>query len=158
MIFFTICMINENVEDKKAWEDIGFKPLESEYKVHCESRPDILFWRTTQDNKPAWDEVQKVLPKLFVAAGPRELTVPGELLDTYEHQVITGEKLCFTIGSRLEGIMPPPDWEAYRVDGGLPTFEQVKAVAGCIYRYLLNDAHREREEWCGHMSSVVGQM
>jgi len=82
--------------------------------------------------------------------------VPDTLSDIYERQLIVGEGLYFTIGSRISGKVANPDWEAYRSNGQLSREEQVKTVAGSVYRFLLQDVFRETAEWCGHMSSVVG--
>lgn len=36
--------------------------------------------------------------------------------------------------------------------------ESLKYMVDTIYRYILREAIKENEEWCGHFSSVVGRM
>lgn len=104
--------------------------------------------------------VRQLRPKLFVVADNCEqrINIPGGLVEIYDAQVIAGEGVCFTVGSSIQGKIAVPDWQVHRSYGRLSREVQIKAVAGSVYRYLLEDVFRETAEWCGHMSSVVGPM
>lgn len=144
-------------EDKNAWEDVGFKLVETGAELEPGQRPDVLFWRWPREHvAPKWQSVKHLLPKLFITVSNHKISMPDTLSDIYEQQLITVEGTYFTIGSRIQGIVAVPVWEAYRGSGQLHRAEQVQAIAGSIYRYLLQDVFRETAEWCGHMSSVVG--
>lgn len=45
------------------------------------------------------------------------------------------------------------DWQSYYTSD-----ESLQYMADTIYRYILREAIKENEEWCGHFSSVVGRM
>lgn len=144
-------------QDRNAWEDVGFKLVETGAELDPGQRPDVVFWRWSQeDSLLKWQSVKRLLPKLYVTFGNHEISAPDTLSDIYKQQLIVVEGTYFTIGSRIQGKVDVPDWEAYRSNGQLPRTEQLKAVAGSIYRFLLQDVFRETAEWCGHMSSVVG--
>lgn len=150
---FTVYAPNCTKEDRNAWEDVSFQLVEMETLRDPEKRPDVVFWRWSGDFEAMQKQVESILPKLYVIVSSNVLPAPDTLSAIYERQVICGESIYFTIGSKIEGKVSVPDWEACRSDGQLA---QIKAVAGTIYRYLLEDVFRETAEWCGHMSSVVG--
>lgn len=147
--------------DLAAWEDVGFKVETSAAHAPGE-RQDVVFFGVCprEDISSKWQTIGQLHPKLFVMAGNCEQTInmPGRLPEVYDAQVISGEDVCFTIGSSIQGKVTVPDWEACRSDGQLSREAQIKAIAGAVYRYLLEDVFRETMEWCGHMSSVVGPM
>ncbi len=148
-------------QDLEAWEDTGFKIIEAISRLEQGQELDVLFRRWKEDSiNQHWQTVKDLLPKLFVLAGNHEVVVPDYLSEIYERQLISGEGICFTIGSRLQGKVAAPDWEAYRNRGKdrLSQPEQIKAMADSIYRFLLQDVFREMAEWCGHTFSVVGPM
>jgi hypothetical protein len=147
-------------EDVSAWEDTGFRLVESGTWDDPEQRPDVFLWHWAQAEDMPVQIILSLLPKLFIVvnAPGDKVTIPGELADIFSIQIITGESILFTIGSRLQGLAAVPDWDAYRGHAAITREEQIKAVSGSIYRYLLEDVIRETAEWCGHMSSVVGQM
>ncbi len=147
--------------DLAAWEDVGFK-VETTAKHSPGEQPDAMFfWSCSQENiSTNWRLVNQLRPKMFVIADncEQKINMPGGLLEIYDTQVIAGEDVYFTIGSSIQGKIAVPDWPAHRLDGRLSREVQIKAVAGSVYRYLLEDVFRETAEWCGHMSSVVGPM
>lgn len=153
---FTVYAPDCTKDDGNAWEDVSFQLVEMEAAWDPEKRPDVVFWRWAGDFEAKQKQVESILPKLYVIASSDELPASDTLSDLYERQTIPGENICFTIGSKIEGKVPVPDWEACRSGGRISETEQIKAVAGVIYRYLLEDVFRETAEWCGHMSSVVG--
>ncbi len=153
---FTVYAPNCTKDDRHAWEDVSFQLVEIETGWDPEKRPDVVFWRWPGDFKAKQKQAESILPKLYVIVSSNELPAPDNLSALYERQVICGEGIYFIIGSKIDGKVSVPDWEASRSDGQLAETEQIKAVAGTIYRYLLEDVFRETAEWCGHMSSVVG--
>lgn len=153
---FTVYAPNCTEDDRNAWEDVSFQLVEMETGWDPEKRPDVVFWRWSGDFEAKQKQVESILPKLYVIVSSNELPAPDTLSAIYERQVIRGEGIYFTIGSKLEGKVSAPDWEACRSGGQPAETEQIKAVAGAVYRYLLEDVFRETAEWCGHMSSVVG--
>lgn len=157
---FTIVAPHCAVEDVSAWEDTSFKLAESGTWDDPEQRPDVFLWHWSQAEDLPVQMILSLLPKLYVvmSAPGDKVSTPGELADIFSIQTITGDSILFTIGSRLQGLAAVPDWDAYRGYGAITRNEQIKAVSGSIYRYLLEDVIRETAEWCGHMSSVVGQM
>lgn len=146
-----------------AWEKEDFKITTGpEPGPPPETETDVVYWYWDggENNGGAkWEVVRRLRPKLFVIAAQQKITaVPGDLSAIYERQAIPGEKICFTIGSKLPEKVTAPDWQVVRQGVPLSRTEQVQVLAGAIYRYLLQDVFRETAEWCGHMSSVVGQM
>jgi len=142
-----------------AWEDVGFKLTVTDIDNLDEQRPDVIVWRRQQADKTTmWQMVNSLLPKVFVivCADDKEMTWPESLVEIYDSQAIFGESFCFNVGSKIQGKVAVPDWDANRTGGQLSQEDEIKALAGSIYRYLLEDVFRETAEWCGHMSSVVG--
>jgi hypothetical protein len=95
---------------------------------------------------------------VIIGDSGEKITVPEELSEIYSLQSFSGADTGFTICSRLEGQVAVPEWDLYGSQGAITREEEIKAAAGSIYRYLLEDVIRETAEWCGHMSSVVGHM
>ena len=157
---FTIVAPNSAVEDLCAWEDTSFKLVENGIWDDPEQGPDVFLWHWAQAEDMPVQTILSLLPKLYivVSALGDKVTIPGELAGIFSVQIITGDSILFTVGSRLQGLAAIPDWDAYRSHAAITREEQIKAVSGTIYRYLLEDVIRETAEWCGHMSSVVGQM
>jgi hypothetical protein len=157
---FTIVAPNCAGEDTSAWENTSFKLVDKETWDDPEQRPDVFLWHWTQIENMPVQMILSLLPKLYIvmSSPSDEITIPAELADIFSIHSFTGDSACFTIGSRLQGRAAVPDWDAYRGPGVITREEQIKAVSGSIYRYLLEDVIRETAEWCGHMSSVVGQM
>lgn len=148
-------------EDLNAWEDAGFKLVETTDVNDPELRPDVIMCCPSRENDIPWNLIRSLLPKLFILAGSNGLkpAIPGDLSEMFSLQMIAGENVCFTIGSSIQGRVAAPDWESYRESSGpITRKEQIKAFAGSVYRFLLQDVFRETAEWCGHMSSVVGPM
>lgn len=143
-----------------AWEDTSFKLVEAGTWDDPEQRPDVFLWHWSKGNDLPFREVLSLLPKLLVIIGDRgeKITVPEELSEIYSRQSFSGEDTCFIICSRLEGQVAVPEWDLHGSRGAITREEEIKAAAGSIYRYLLEDVIRETAEWCGHMSSVVGHM
>lgn len=157
---FTIVAPNCTREDLNLWEDTSFKLMDAEeFRDNPEQRPDIFLWHCSQEDMPG-QMILSLLPKLFVVMGAPgdEVPIPGELAEIFSIQHIAADSIHFAIGSRIQDLAAVPDWEAYRRHSTITHEEQIKAAAGSIYRYLLEDVIRETAEWCGHMSSVVGQM
>ena len=157
---FTIVAPNCAGIDISAWEDTSFKLVESGTWDDPEQGPDVLLWHWSQEKDLPVKMILSLFPKLYViiSSPGDEITIPGQLADIFSLHIITGDSILFTIGSRLQGLAAVPDWDAYRGHAVITREEQIKAVSGSIYRYLLEDVIRETAEWCGHMSSVVGQM
>lgn len=157
---FTVVAPNCAGEDVSAWEDTSFRLVESVIWDDPEQGPDVLLWHWSQKKDLPVKMILSLFPKLYViiSSPGDEITIPGELADIFSLQIITGDSVLFTIGSRIQGLAAVPDWDAYRGHEDITREEQIKAVSGSIYRYLLEDVIRETAEWCGHMSSVVGQM
>lgn len=155
---FTVTAIGCAGEDLFAWEDVGFKPVENCSGTNRDNCPDVVLLRVIQDQQTEWKAVESLLPKVYVVLARSELLPPVTLSDIYEHQLITAKDICFNIGSSLQGKVAVPDWEAFSRGGLLTGNERIKAVAGSVYRFLLEDVFRETAEWCGHMSSVVGPL
>ena len=105
----------------------------------------------------AWAEIKYLFPRVLVILSEQEIPFPEEISEIYNRYCFAGKSgLVFSIGSTLEGKIEEPDWEAYHFGDQPARTEEIKAVAGSLYRYLLLDVFRETAEWCGHMSSVVG--
>jgi hypothetical protein len=147
-------------EDTSAWEDTSFKLVEAGTLDDPEQNPDVFLWRWSNENNLPVQTILSLLPKLLVIISDKgeEITFAEELLEIYSLQSFSGEDIYFTICSRLQGEVAVPDWDLYGNRGTITREEQIKAAAGSIYRYLLEDVIRETAEWCGHMSSVVGHM
>jgi hypothetical protein len=157
---FTIVAPKSSVEDLCVWEDTSFKLVEKGTWDDPEQGPDVFLWHWAQAEDMPVQMILSLLPKLFivVSAPVDKVSIPGELADIFSIQIMAGDSILFTIGSRLQGLADVPDWDAFRGHAAITREEQIKAVSGSIYRYLLEDVIRETAEWCGHMSSVVGQM
>lgn len=157
---FTIVAPNSAMKDLCAWEDTSFKLVESGTWDDPEQGPDVFLWHWSQKKDLPVQMILSLFPKLYViiSSPGDEITIPGELAEIFSVHSFAGDSTCFTIGSRLQGEAAVPDWEACRSLAALTREEQMKAAAGSIYRCLLEDVIRETAEWCGHMSSVVGQM
>lgn len=143
-----------------AWEDASFKLVEAGSWDTPEQWPDVFLWRWSKENDLPVQEVLSLLPRLLVIISDRGeiITVPEDLSEIYSRQSFAGEDTGFTICSRLQGQVAVPQWDLYGSQGAITREEEIKAAAGSIYRYLLEDVIRETAEWCGHMSSVVGHM
>lgn len=159
---FTVIAPDCGKEYTGAWEDTSFKLVEAGTWDDQEQRPDIFLWHWSKEKDLPVREVLSLLPKLLVIISDRgdKITLAEDLLDIYSLQSFSGEDTGFTICSRLEGEVAVPDWDFYKNSSqdDITREEQIKAAAGSIYRYLLEDVIRETAEWCGHMSSVVGHM
>lgn len=164
---FTVCAPGCARQDLAAWESEGFKAVDLEtgaaWENKIDNEIDVIFWfMEEKDSEANWQLVRRLLPKLYIIAGIKEAAAPFDLSEIYERQVIAGEGVYFTVGSKLQGKVAEPAWEACRAGtsagGPLSRPEQIKIFAGSVYRYLLQDVFRETAEWCGHMSSVVGPM
>ena len=154
---FTIVAPNCAGEDISTWEDTSFRLAESGTWDDPEQGPDVFLWHWSQEEGLPVQMILSLLPKLYIIiSNPGdEVTTPGELAEIFSIQIIAGDSILFTIGSRLQGLAAVPDWAAYQGHAAITREEQIKAVSGSIYRYLLEDVIRETAEWCGHMSSVV---
>ncbi len=157
---FTVIAPGSAGEYANAWEDTSFKLVEDGTWNDPEQRPDVFLWRWSKNNELPDQMILSLLPKLLVIISDRgeKITVPEELSEIYNRQSFSGEDTGFTICSRLEGEVTVPYWDLYKSNSAITREEQIKAAAGSIYRYLLEDVIRETAEWCGHMSSVVGHM
>lgn len=157
---FTVVAPNSDREYVSAWEDTSFKLVDNGTWDDPEQGPDVFLWRWSQKKDMPVQMILSLFPKLYVIISTPgdKVTIPGELADIFSLHIITGDSIHFTIGSRIQGEAAVPDWAAYRSHAAITREEQIKAVSGSIYRYLLEDVIRETAEWCGHMSSVVGQM
>lgn len=148
-------------EDLNVWEDAGFKLADETNPDNPELRPDIILNCASRTGEIPWQVIRKLVPRVLILTGSaaQKTVFPGDLSGLYNIQVIKGESICFTICSSIQGQVETPDWAAYRSnEGPITRQEQIKALAGSIYRFLLQDVFRETAEWCGHMSSVVGPM
>ncbi|MTI83112.1 MAG: hypothetical protein FH756_04245 [Firmicutes bacterium] len=143
-------------EKKRVWEDMGFKIIGGKDLGSERQNLDVFFWCWSKQDNEVWKSIKKMLPKVLVITGRRGIAWPKDLSGLYEPQMIIGNKLSFTLGSKIEGKVKVPDWQTYVINGLLTDVGEVKALAGSVYRFLLEDVMRENEEWCGHMSSVVG--
>lgn len=155
---FTVVTVDCLKDEKKVWEDMGFVLTGDKILYDKSQCPDVIFCHWPSQDNTVWEPVRKALPKVLVITGDRGIAFPGYLSRIYDKQVINGKDLSFTLGSRIRGQVTVPDWKAYAVNGVLTVAGQIKALAGSVYRFLLEDIIRENEEWCGHMSSVVGPM
>jgi len=139
---------------RTAWMEVGFKLMES--VDNNTGQPDVYLWQWCKaDNEIHRQSVDRMQPKVFIIIANSGKQIPESLLQVYRQQVIRGETSCFTIGTTIEGKVAVPDWNAYRLEGRLDYGEELKTLAGSIYRFLLEDIFRETADWCGHMSSVV---
>jgi hypothetical protein len=148
-------------EDLNVWEDAGFKLADGTSLDNPELRPDVILSYASQAGEIPWQVIRKLAPRVLILTGSaaQKPVFPGDLSRLYNIQVIKEESICFTICSSIQGQVETPDWEAYHTGNGpITRQEQIKALAGSIYRFLLQDVFRETAEWCGHMSSVVGPM
>lgn len=153
---FTVKAVGCTGEDLFLWEDVGFEQAQKYDEANRGLYPDVALIRLKQGQQSEWQIVESLFPKLYVVLSSSELPPPAGLREIYEPQFIAAKDFCFSIGSRLPGRVAVPDWEAHTHNGILTADNQVKAVAGSVYRFLLEDVFRETAEWCGHMSSVVG--
>ncbi len=148
-------------EDLNVWEDAGFKLFDETSQDDPALRPDVILSYASRAGEIPWQLISKLMPKILILTGSVEQkpVFPDGLSGLFNLQVIKGENTCFTIGSSIQGQIAAPDWEAYRAGAGQITRqEQTQALAGSVYRFLLQDLFRETAEWCGHMSSVVGPL
>ncbi|HOV79741.1 MAG TPA: hypothetical protein PK728_06490 [Bacillota bacterium] len=152
---FTILAAECAEQELQAWQDVGFM-LAATAAAGEGHPPDVILLQLVEWHKTAWQLVGSMLPKLYVVLSRREIQPPAMFSGIYDHQFIAGKGICFNIGSRLQGTVTVPDWEVFGSGATLTVAEQIKAVAGSVYRFLLEDIFRETAEWCGHMSSVVG--
>lgn len=152
---FTVCAAECAGQELQAWLDVGFI-LQTDGGAAEKNSPDVVLFGLAGEHKTAWQLVGSMLPRVYVILSSREMPPPDKFSGIYEHQFIAGKGISFNIGSRLQGKVAVPDWEAFSSGAPLTEAEQIKAVAGSVYRYLLEDVFRETAEWCGHMSSVVG--
>jgi len=145
-------------EDLRAWQDAGFQIAEPGLKQDPGQRPDLVLRRHwPEQGQLAWAEIKYLFPRVLVILSEQEIPFPEEISEIYNRYCFAGKSgLVFSIGSTLEGKIEEPDWEAYHFGDQPARTEEIKAVAGSLYRYLLLDVFRETAEWCGHMSSVVG--
>ncbi len=143
-------------EEKKVWEDMGFKIIGENELDNEKQNLDVFFGCWSKNDNEVWKYIKKMLPEMLVIKGCRGIVLSKELSGVYENQEIIENKLSFTLDSKIEGKVKVPDWQTYAVNGLLTDVGEVKALAGSVYRFLLEDVMRENEEWCGHMSSVVG--
>ncbi len=143
-----------------AWENTGFNLVEAGTLDEPGQRPDVFLWHWSGENDLPVPAVLSLLPRLIVIVCARgeQITISPDLSEIYSLQSFAGRDTGFTICSRLEGEVSVPDWNLYSNEGEISREEQIKAVAGAVYRFLLEDVIRETAEWCGHMSSVVGHM
>lgn len=143
-----------------AWENTGFNLVEAGILDEPGQRPDVFLWHWSGENDLPVPAVLSLLPRLIVIVCARgeQITISPDLSEIYNLQSFAGRDTGFTICSRLEGEVSVPDWNLYSNEGEISREEQIKAVAGAVYRFLLEDVIRETAEWCGHMSSVVGHM
>lgn len=157
---FTVIAPGSAGEYANAWEDTSFKLVEAGSWDDPEQWPDVFLWRWSKENDLPVKEILSLLPRLLVIISDRgeKIIVPEELSEVYSLQSFSGEDTGFTICSRLQGQVAVPQWDLYGSQSAITREEQIKAAAGSIYRYLLEDVIRETAEWCGHMSSVVGHM
>lgn len=142
------------------WEDNGFTPTAHNPQDQRELGLDVFLWHQFRQKHLPTGTILSLLPKLVVIIGHKDnhVSFPPDLLEIYNQQSFTSRNLNFTIGSRLEGRVRVPDWDATGTGHETTREEQIQAAAGTIYRFLLEDVIRETAEWCGHMSSVVGHL
>jgi hypothetical protein len=143
-------------EWKAIWEEAGFVFLDAAPAVD-EQPPDLLLHLSPVANPHLfWQQARSMRPKLILIADNAWYEIPDDAKDMFDRQEISGEAVCFTVASRLEGLISVPVWEMYRQDGFLSQPAQMSALAGAVYRFLLTDVMRETFEWCGHTFSVLG--
>lgn len=143
-------------EYNSIWTDCGFIPV-SDLAMCKEQPPDVIV-SYGMPAAPAdfWQTAKAARSKIVMVAAASFHCLPEEARDMYEEQRIEGEGLCFMLATRLEGEIPCPVWDMYRVNSQLSEPIQHKVMADTLYRYLLNDVLRETFEWCGHTFSVLG--
>lgn len=143
------------------WFDAGFSVIGAGEKAAGEAafRPDVVFWPESEgSSEKVWQIAGTLCPALVVVllTGRTVPEMPADLGDVYNRQVLGGKGVNFWVASRLEGQLDPPDWDAYRSGDALTVYDQIKALAGSVYRLLLEELFRETREWCGHTFSVLG--
>lgn len=143
---------------RKIWQDAGFQLGERQQAGSPLQRPDLALRRFgPEQGQDAWDELKDLLPRVFVILSEQELSFPEDISAVYTRRSFAGRSgQVFTVGSTLEEMIAEPDWQAYHFGEQPAGTEEMAAVAGSLYQYLLRDLFRETAEWCGHMSSVVG--
>jgi len=152
---FSLFTYNCSEEETKAWEDMGFVVIKHQDLVDYKPL-DVIFGHLSGKDDAFWGSIKDIMPKVLVITGHQAIEFPGCLSRLYERQVICGRTVSFSLGSIIDGKVKEPDWETRAVEGVLTTAGQVKDLAGAVYSFLLEDIIRENEDWCGHMSSVVG--
>ncbi len=155
---FTLEASNCSEGDRRIWQDAGFQLAEPQSAGNPLQRPDLALRRLWPEQKQvAWDELERLLPRVFVIFSEQEIPFPSSISAVYTRRCFAGKSgQVFTVGSTLEEMVAEPVWEAYRFGDQPAGTEEMEAVAGSLYQYLLLDLFRETAEWCGHMSSVVG--
>lgn len=143
-------------EYRLLWSDCGFTPVSD--LAMCEDQPPdvIVAYGAPGDPATFWQTAKAARSKIVLVPDLSFHRLPETARDMYEEQHIAGEGLCFSLATRLEGELPLPVWDMYRVNGKLGEMTQHKVMADTLYRYLLNDILRETFEWCGHTFSVLG--
>jgi hypothetical protein len=156
---FSICFYSCPEEEMKAWKDTGFICTDTCEIIENRQFPDVICGNCRLESPvPLWDLIEKARPKVVIINAEPGIVFPHRLSRLYNQQVIHGKGVSFIAGSKLQGKIPVPDWYRYAFNGILTTEARIKALAGAVYKFLLEDLMRENEEWCGHMSSVVGPM
>ncbi len=160
MRLFTFIAPGCGEEDISAWQNTSFKLVEEGAWDEPGQWPDLFLWHWRKEKELPVATILSLLPRLVVIISDpdEQIIVSQKLSEIYSLQSFAGRDTCFAICSRLEGEVAVPDWNLYSDQGEITREEQLKAAAGAVYRFLLEDVIRETAEWCGHMSSVVGHM
>lgn len=148
---FTAITVNCSDDENEGWVSMGFEVVASGVLF-----PDAVFFHLPTPGSIQWESIKKVMPKVLVISSRQGICFPDYISSIYQGQEIVGDGLIFTTGARIQGQVDVPGWGEYADGKGLTMAGQIRAIAGAVYRFLLDDAIRENEEWCGHMSSVVG--
>ncbi|NLJ75882.1 MAG: hypothetical protein GX325_01305 [Peptococcaceae bacterium] len=149
-----------NQGEANIWKETGFATAAHKPRDKRELGLDVFLCRQPRQGHLPTGTILSLLPKLIVIVNHKDghISLPPDLLEIYNQQSFSSRDLNFTIGSRLEGQVTVPDWNAAGKGSEITREEQIQAAAGAVYRFLLEDVIRETAEWCGHMSSVVGHL
>ena len=139
---FSVC-IEGDAAAYEAWENSGFIHFDA---VESDEGPDALVLPASPDAAAISERIASTMPKLFIVM--TGYMPPAPLAENYTLQSWTHKGMNITVGTLLETALPDPPRPEYGDDWQ-------KAIAGTVYRYLLQDLFRETADWCGHMSSVV---
>lgn len=150
---FVLAATGLTMEEEECWRQTGFLLRHGlSNALPTEEKVDLLCWTDFSGQTEALaKELTTLQPTVVLLGRSCLLQWPKPWDEVYSPQSCGSGDDGWSFGTKGEALLP-------KETGALLRERATGGLAEGLYYYLLREVFRETEDWCGHMSSVVGRM